>query len=175
MNLSCEETGRNKTSGVILPARWEWKPSPPTWIFYGLQLPDAGQESESTGKKWMKKKQPCVWHLLLNIHSWGQHLDLDSRSICQYGKTKKVPLNVKTNKWSIYRNKLGLSFSSLTGYQFPWCSWHCCHGDFLYQAVCFVLKLLQWRKAIIPSSPVKMAWCAMMWSSFFHPALYGLT
>lgn len=33
------------------------------------------------------------------------------------------------SQWSIYWNKLELSFSSVTGYQFPVCSWHRCHDD----------------------------------------------
>lgn len=151
---------RQEEIKLIHPAQGEREP--PTWIFYGSQLPDAGRGRMSKGKKW--NKPPCDWHLLPNIRSGGQHLDLDRGSMRQ---EEWASLNAKTNKWSIYWNKL--SFSSLTGYQFPVCCWHRCHGDFLYQAVCSPLKLLRWQKAIIPSRLVEMAWCAMMWSSFLIP------
>lgn len=72
---------------------------------------------------------------------------------------EKVSPDVNADKWSIHWNKLELSFSPVTGYQFLVCSWQCPRDDSLHQAVGSALKLLRWRKAIIPSSPVEVAWC----------------
>lgn len=102
------------------------------------------------------------------------HLHLDPESMCRYGGKKGFlwmwmltnGLYTETN-WNCLFPPLQVMISR-------------CTPDTVvmvtssHQAVCSALKLLRLPKAIIPSSPVEMAWCAMMWPSVFYPVWYGL-
>lgn len=93
MNLSYEEAGRKKTSGVIPLAR---EPTPPTCIFHGLNLPDAGQERGDGEWKRRWKMAPCAWHLLPKVKAEDSRIS--TRGKCVNTTRWKVSLNVTASK-----------------------------------------------------------------------------
>lgn len=117
------------------------------------------------------KTAPCVWHLLTN-NSQRRTAGSWPRVNVSIRQNEKVSPNVKADKIIYILKQIGIVFFlryrlSVHGVLLTLLSW--------WLPLSSSLLCTKARKAIIPSSPVEMAWCAMMWSSIFYPALYGLT
>lgn len=162
MNLSDEETGRNKTSRVILLAPWEreralscnmnlswsvalwcwpkkrkWKRGENWWKNSLVPLPPVAQYSQlRTGWSWPGGK--CV-----SAARRKGFLARESRQMIYMLKQTAIVFLLPLVP--------GLLLTLL-----PW--WLP-----LSTSLCSALKPLRWRKAIIPSSPMEVAWCAMQW------------